>query len=40
MAHRPLPCDIYEKWLNITGGQDQTATDLWIKAFTKKCPKC
>ena len=37
-AHRPIHCDILQKWFDrIKNGDD---TDSWIKLNTKQCPKC
>jgi len=38
-AHRPVPCDLLQKWLDQTNlGSD--ANEQWIKLNTKACPKC
>eukprot|EP00467_Chlorarachnion_reptans_P022293 CAMPEP_0114494500 /NCGR_PEP_ID=MMETSP0109-20121206/4686_1 /TAXON_ID=29199 /ORGANISM="Chlorarachnion reptans, Strain CCCM449" /LENGTH=587 /DNA_ID=CAMNT_0001671543 /DNA_START=350 /DNA_END=2110 /DNA_ORIENTATION=- len=37
--HEPAPCDLVKKWINSTAVKDD-ATELWLKARTKTCPKC
>eukprot|EP00954_Amorphochlora_amoebiformis_P010082 788764-Amorphochlora_amoeboformis.AAC.1 len=37
--HEPAPCDLVSKWLASTAVSDN-ATDLWLKARTKTCPRC
>eukprot|EP00466_Bigelowiella_natans_P003959 jgi/Bigna1/53030/estExt_Genewise1Plus.C_140133 len=37
--HEPAPCDLVQKWMESTAVKDD-ATELWLKARTKKCPKC
>jgi len=37
--HEPAPCDLVTKWLESTAVSDD-ATELWLKARTKTCPKC
>eukprot|EP00469_Lotharella_globosa_P008458 CAMPEP_0167786620 /NCGR_PEP_ID=MMETSP0111_2-20121227/8911_1 /TAXON_ID=91324 /ORGANISM="Lotharella globosa, Strain CCCM811" /LENGTH=609 /DNA_ID=CAMNT_0007678057 /DNA_START=60 /DNA_END=1886 /DNA_ORIENTATION=- len=39
LEHEPAPCDLVTKWLNSTAVSDD-ATELWLKARTKTCPKC
>jgi len=39
-AHRPLNCDLFSKWLELTGGSGEQLNKLWILKNTKKCPKC
>jgi ariadne-1 len=39
-AHRPLSCEIFNKWSALTGGTNSKLNDLWIMKNTKKCPKC
>ena len=37
-AHRPLKCKALKQWNTLwRSGKDD---DMWMKAFTKKCPKC
>lgn len=38
-AHRPIHCDLLQKWLDKCAGGDDDST-LWIKLNTKHCPKC
>ena len=36
--HEPLECDIMKVWLGKQLGS--SLTDMWLRAFTKQCPKC
>lgn len=36
--HQPSPCDIVHKWLQREKSDD--ATEIWLAAKTKECPKC
>ena len=40
MAHRPLGCEKFSKWMTMIGGKDDSLNEGWIKKNTKKCPKC
>ena len=37
-AHAPAPCDLVQKWLQREKSDD--ATEIWLSARTKQCPKC
>lgn len=37
-AHSPCPCDLVKKWLE--RDKSDEATQLWLAARTKECPKC
>jgi hypothetical protein len=37
-AHAPAPCDLVQKWLQREKSDD--ATQIWLSARTKQCPKC
>lgn len=37
-AHSPAPCDIVRNWLQREKSDD--ATEIWLQAKTKECPKC
>jgi len=37
-AHSPCDCHLAEKWLELNQAEAENMT--WIKANTKKCPKC
>ncbi len=36
--HYPCPCDLYKNWKSIEKSTD--ATEIWLQACTKECPKC
>lgn len=36
--HSPAPCDLVAKWLQREKSDD--ATQIWLAARTKECPKC
>jgi ariadne-1 len=38
IAHQPAPCDLVRKWLEKEKSDD--ATEIWMAARTKQCPKC
>eukprot|EP00455_Lapot_gusevi_P033531 TRINITY_DN3667_c0_g1_i1.p1 TRINITY_DN3667_c0_g1~~TRINITY_DN3667_c0_g1_i1.p1 ORF type:complete len:508 (+),score=78.56 TRINITY_DN3667_c0_g1_i1:116-1639(+) len=38
VAHRPVPCDLVEKWLQKNASESENTN--WILANTKICPKC
>ena len=38
VAHRPVPCDLVEKWLAKNASESENAN--WIMANTKVCPGC
>ena len=40
IAHRPLKCEKFKKWMSMVGGKDDSLNEGWIKKNTKKCPKC
>lgn len=37
-AHTPCPCDLVKKWKLKEKSDD--ATEIWLRARTKQCPKC
>ena len=37
-SHQPAPCDLVHKWLQREKSDD--ATQIWLDARTKKCPRC
>jgi len=39
-AHRPLRCDLYTEWDELTTGRKDKVDIMWIKANTKICPGC
>lgn len=38
VAHNPAPCDLVARWLLREKSDD--ATEIWLAAKTKECPKC
>lgn len=38
VAHRPVPCDLVEKWMAKNASESENAN--WIMANTKVCPAC
>lgn len=40
IAHRPMKCERFKKWMLAVGGKDDSLNEGWIKKNTKKCPKC
>jgi len=40
VAHRPLQCEKFRKWMGLVGGKDETLNIGWIKKNAKQCPQC
>jgi len=40
VAHRPLQCDNFAKWMGLVGGKDDSLNTGWIQKNSKACPQC
>jgi len=40
MAHRPLDCPKFSKWMSLVGGKDDSLNSGWIQKNSKQCPQC
>jgi ariadne-1 len=40
VAHRPLQCDNFAKWMAQVGGKDDSLNTGWIQKNSKACPQC